>query len=76
MVAQAIEILLIRAFFEACSEQIQTLLGRRKLSITSGFDDGDWYSIRTPVSPSLDGRCSETRDCIPITRLDSLSRVH
>jgi hypothetical protein len=51
VVAQAIVILLIRAFFVARSEEVKTLLGRRKLFITCGFDDGDLYAVRTPVSP-------------------------
>ena len=50
VVAQAFAILLIRALFEAHSSEIKALMGKKRLFLASGFDDGDLYAINTPVT--------------------------
>lgn len=47
VVAQAVAILLIKAFFEKHGLEVKKVLGKRKLFIASGFDDGDLYAIKT-----------------------------
>ena len=49
--AQAAAILLIRALFEMQRAEIQDVLGKRKLFIASGFDDGDLFLLKTAFSP-------------------------
>jgi hypothetical protein len=46
VVAQAIAILLIKAFFQKHAAEIKGLFGKKKLFITSGFEDGDLYAIK------------------------------
>lgn len=52
VIAQAVAILLIRAFFATQAGELERLLGARKLWITSGFDDGDLYAIRMCAAPA------------------------
>ncbi|HYG35271.1 MAG TPA: hypothetical protein VEC99_10830 [Clostridia bacterium] len=51
VIAQAIAILLIKAFFERHSHEVRKMLGKKTLFIASGFDEGDLYAIKTSVSP-------------------------
>jgi hypothetical protein len=49
--AQAIAIILVRAFFANHAEQFQGLSGLRRVHVISGFDDGDQYAIKTSLAP-------------------------
>ncbi len=51
VIGQAIAILLIRGFFHLHRAEVKKLLGNRKLFIASGFDEGDLYAVKTPISP-------------------------
>lgn len=50
VVAQAITIILVRAFFKTHHDEFSRLTGLRRLYIVSGFVDGDLYALRTPLS--------------------------
>ena len=51
VVIQAIVIVTVRAFFLKNSTGFRKLTGINKVYVASGFDDGDLYAIRTPLSP-------------------------
>jgi len=51
VVAQAITIIMLRAFFKTQHEEFSKLTGLKRLYIVSGFVDGDLYAVQTPISP-------------------------
>jgi hypothetical protein len=51
VVAQAIAIIFVRAFFTNHAEEFQSLSGLRRVHVVTGFDDGDQLVIRTSLDP-------------------------
>lgn len=51
VVAQAITIIMLRAFFKTQHKEFSKLTGLKRLYIVSGFVDGDLYAVQTPISP-------------------------
>jgi hypothetical protein len=50
--AQAVVIILVKAFFAAHDAEFRELSGLKDLYVTSGFDEGDLYAVQTAVSPA------------------------
>jgi len=49
IIAQAIAIIVIKTVFERNIDQIRQLIGKNKLHVATGFDEGDLYYINTPM---------------------------
>lgn len=58
---QSMVILWIRAFFDEYGEEFRALTGLRQVNVTTGFDDGDVYEVRTAISPISRGRVRRPR---------------
>lgn len=48
---QAMLMLLVRAFFEEHAKEFQRIARVRSMTVTTGFDEGDLYEVRSSISP-------------------------
>lgn len=51
VVVQAIACIIVRAFFAKHHTDFTKITGLKEIYVASGFDDGDLYTLRTPLSP-------------------------
>jgi hypothetical protein len=51
VVAQGIATIMVRVFFDDHHAEFRKLTGLKSVHVACGFDDGDMYVLRTPLSP-------------------------
>jgi hypothetical protein len=52
LVVQAVVLSIVKAFFARQASDFRSASGLRSVTVTSGFDDGDLFTVVTPLTPA------------------------